>query len=777
MSSSTSESTSSFKSLSSLSDLFENIVINASEQEVLVDECPNKKIASIIRKESNNILKNEETLEKSILIKFVTEKSDNSNNSEEKISPDENLEKNNNNQNENLQSNGIKMTELETVFENRLESIIDVEKPIAIKRPNLLLRKNSDHIAHHQRSDSEHFYSQNEKSLIVGDEENQNHSGDKLSQTKISLTNSLTDVNEDLINEKNNEIGRVTKWAVGFEKLLEDPLGLQIFTNFLKKEFSNENIDFWVKCENFKKISDPREMITIANEIWSEYLDTSSMTQINVDSKARSHCKEALLEPNSAMFEKAQTHIFNLMRYDSYSRFLKSQMYKDCIVNEMSGKPLIQTDSKTNHKMNMPNGSSSKDAISNKNSNSSQNNDQQKMPIDIGNENDNLNIYIPNASANLAAAVQMAASTGTAVLNQINSTSPTSPIPISASNFNSHTDQNSPNKKKDKEKKTMSTILPWTKAFIKWKRLSGKGKKNSEIINQNQLLRSPNTLVKSFNHKNSLTGSPITETPSLFFNEKESEIVLNSSLSQQLDSKYCRVLYSNDGSSTIIQTLPGQTVYQILKKIFQKKQIPWYKCDLYYVDEEIVVDQHVDSQLVGSKEICLVERSLFVLSLIPIAINVCVKASMKKPLSFILKPILDSYQIKTSDCAIFLNSTTILLNLADLCSSIDNQNVLVVHKTQANMLGPEELDKYAKLAVEDFIPNTFQDDELQFDDLGVLKQCKPRSQRASIERSNHNSPSINSNSNLSNTTNSCNMKLEENSTISSNEKQGEQIYI
>jgi hypothetical protein len=64
--------------------------------------------------------------------------------------------------------------------------------------------------------------------LIVTDEENP--SGEKLNQTKVSLTNSLTDVNEDLINEKNNEIGRVTKWATGFEKLLEDPLGLQIFT-------------------------------------------------------------------------------------------------------------------------------------------------------------------------------------------------------------------------------------------------------------------------------------------------------------------------------------------------------------------------------------------------------------------------------------------------------------------------------------------------------------------------------------------------------------------
>jgi hypothetical protein len=66
------------------------------------------------------------------------------------------------------------------------------------------------------------------KSLVVADEENQQI--DKLSLNKVSLTSSLTDVNEDLINEKNNEIGRVTKWAIGFDKLLQDPLGLKIFT-------------------------------------------------------------------------------------------------------------------------------------------------------------------------------------------------------------------------------------------------------------------------------------------------------------------------------------------------------------------------------------------------------------------------------------------------------------------------------------------------------------------------------------------------------------------
>ena len=34
------------------------------------------------------------------------------------------------------------------------------------------------------------------------------------------------------------------------------------------------------------------------------------------------------------------TQIFQLMKYDSYTRFLKSNMYKDCIMNEMEGKTI-----------------------------------------------------------------------------------------------------------------------------------------------------------------------------------------------------------------------------------------------------------------------------------------------------------------------------------------------------------------------------------------------------------------------------------------------------
>ena len=122
--------------------------------------------------------------------------------------------------------------------------------------------------------------------------------------------------------------------------------------------------------------------------------------------------------------------------------------------------------------------------------------------------------------------------------------------------------------------------------------------------------------------------------------------------------KLCRVLCSNDGSSTVIQVQPslnnGTTVLQALAKIYHKKQISWYKCDLYFVSDYLPIDPYGEAIQLCSKEIYLEERCMFVLSLIPIAINLCVKANYKRTIQSVLQPILDLYQISSSNCAVYL---------------------------------------------------------------------------------------------------------------------------
>ncbi|KAJ8269768.1 hypothetical protein COCON_G00123750 [Conger conger] len=47
---------------------------------------------------------------------------------------------------------------------------------------------------------------------------------------------------------------RVASWAVCFERLLQDHAAVRYFSEFLKKEFSEENILFWQACEYFSHV-------------------------------------------------------------------------------------------------------------------------------------------------------------------------------------------------------------------------------------------------------------------------------------------------------------------------------------------------------------------------------------------------------------------------------------------------------------------------------------------------------------------------------------------
>lgn len=50
---------------------------------------------------------------------------------------------------------------------------------------------------------------------------------------------------------------------------------------------------------------------------------------VNVDSQARQAAKDGLEEAKENLFVAAQKQIFNLMKFDSYPRFLKCESYKD----------------------------------------------------------------------------------------------------------------------------------------------------------------------------------------------------------------------------------------------------------------------------------------------------------------------------------------------------------------------------------------------------------------------------------------------------------------
>lgn len=46
---------------------------------------------------------------------------------------------------------------------------------------------------------------------------------------------------------------RVRRWGLSMEELVSDPTGIQEFTNYLSKEFSHENIRFWMAVNDLRR--------------------------------------------------------------------------------------------------------------------------------------------------------------------------------------------------------------------------------------------------------------------------------------------------------------------------------------------------------------------------------------------------------------------------------------------------------------------------------------------------------------------------------------------
>uniref|UniRef100_A0AAR2K4D3 Regulator of G-protein signaling 1 n=1 Tax=Pygocentrus nattereri TaxID=42514 RepID=A0AAR2K4D3_PYGNA len=107
--------------------------------------------------------------------------------------------------------------------------------------------------------------------------------------------------------------------------------GQLAFQEFLRSEYSEENILFWLACEDYKKIKNTSEMIITANRIYSEFVQVEAPRQINIDCGTRANITKNISEPNLNSFDTAQKLIFSLMARDCYPRFLKSEIYQSIL--------------------------------------------------------------------------------------------------------------------------------------------------------------------------------------------------------------------------------------------------------------------------------------------------------------------------------------------------------------------------------------------------------------------------------------------------------------
>lgn len=69
------------------------------------------------------------------------------------------------------------------------------------------------------------------------------------------------------------------KWQTSFESVLRHKFGIQLFQEFLRSQYGEENLNFWLAVEEYKKL-DESSRAERARMIYEDYVSTLSPTEV-----------------------------------------------------------------------------------------------------------------------------------------------------------------------------------------------------------------------------------------------------------------------------------------------------------------------------------------------------------------------------------------------------------------------------------------------------------------------------------------------------------------
>ncbi|KAJ0065604.1 hypothetical protein NL108_013631 [Boleophthalmus pectinirostris] len=120
----------------------------------------------------------------------------------------------------------------------------------------------------------------------------------------------------------------IVVWSESFDQLLQCKTGLLVFEEFLRSEYSEENLLFYLDCEAFRNLPPESDRTAPARRIYREYVASGAPRQINIDCVIQAEIRSSLSDPGPECFSSAQRTVHALMENDSYPRFLKSPLYQ-----------------------------------------------------------------------------------------------------------------------------------------------------------------------------------------------------------------------------------------------------------------------------------------------------------------------------------------------------------------------------------------------------------------------------------------------------------------
>nr|XP_029510835.1 regulator of G-protein signaling 20-like [Oncorhynchus nerka] len=75
-------------------------------------------------------------------------------------------------------------------------------------------------------------------------------------------------------------LDEISVWAQSFDKLMKNPAGRNVFREFLRTEYSEENMLFWLACEDLKQEMNKNTVEEKARMIYEDYISILSPKEV-----------------------------------------------------------------------------------------------------------------------------------------------------------------------------------------------------------------------------------------------------------------------------------------------------------------------------------------------------------------------------------------------------------------------------------------------------------------------------------------------------------------
>lgn len=81
---------------------------------------------------------------------------------------------------------------------------------------------------------------------------------------------------------KDTSLEEIRSWGSSFDRLMRNQVGRELFREFLVSEYSDENIAFWLACEQLKRENNPEIIEEKARFIYEDYISIISPKEVSI---------------------------------------------------------------------------------------------------------------------------------------------------------------------------------------------------------------------------------------------------------------------------------------------------------------------------------------------------------------------------------------------------------------------------------------------------------------------------------------------------------------